>query len=117
MKVQFGNDLRTFTPGESSLRALEELLALLEREGVPAAVVLAPQGPTVRGLYPKEELAGLVGAVARLSRRYVCPFIDAFDWVGEEMFADSIHPTVAGADLFSARLAREVLLPALKKRQ
>jgi len=113
LRIQFSNDLRTFTPGESSLRAMEELLALLEQEGVPAAVVLAPQGPTVRGLYPKDDLAGLVREVARLSRRYGCPFIDAFDWLGEEMFADSIHPTVAGADLFSARLAREVLLPAL----
>ena len=39
--------------------------------------------------------------------------IDAFEWLEETMFTDSIHATVEGADLFSQRLAKELLLPAL----
>ena len=113
VKGMFESQLRYFAPGEPSIHALEELLALLHREGIPTAVILAPVGPTVRKLYPKEPLDRFVQQVIQLSDRYSCRYLDAFDWLGEDMFGDSIHATAEGADVFSNRLAREVLLPAL----
>jgi hypothetical protein len=108
--------LRDFAPGRSSLQALEELLALLSGEHIPAAVVLAPEGPMLRGLYPKGPLGAFVRQVTELSRRHGLAFVDAFAWLGEDEFVDSVHPNVVGADAFSTRLAREVLLPALANR-
>jgi hypothetical protein len=109
----FKQRLEGFTPGKPSLEALEELLAVLKQEGIPAALVLAPEGPTVRNLYPPDRLAAFVQHATRLSARYDCRFVDAFDWLDDEMFEDSVHANLAGAAQFSNRLAQEVLLPAL----
>src|SRR5207253_10512742 len=107
--------LRNFNPGLSSIQALEELLAMLHKAKIAASVVMVPQGPTLRSLYDAEKVGDLVRRVADLSLKNGYSFIRAFDWLEEHMFADSIHPTVAGADIFTKRIAQEVLLPALKK--
>jgi hypothetical protein len=116
VKGMFEPTLRQFTPGEPSMRALEELLATLQRERIRAALILAPMGPTVRSLYPKESLDLFLRDVIRLTEQHDCGYVDASAWLAEEMFTDSVHATAAGADVFSDRLAREVLVPALQVR-
>src|SRR5262245_5980746 len=116
VKNAYETPLKNFTPGKSSVVALEQLLTLLHQEHIPAAVIMAPQSPTLRQLYPKNVLDGFVRHVADLSETRHMPFINAFDWLDEEHFADCIHPTSVGAEIFSTRLKREVLLPALSHR-
>jgi hypothetical protein len=115
VKAQFGPELKRFAPGPSSLQAFEELLQLLHREGIRATVVLTPQGRTMRSLYPAEALQRFVTRLSQLTRQYDGAFLNAFDWLEEDKFGDSIHATVAGAELFSTRLAGEVLLPELTR--
>jgi len=117
MTKVFETRLQNFAPGRPSLDALEELLAVLKQEGIPAALVLAPEGPTLRKLYPSDRLAAFVQQATRFSAQYDCRFVDAFDWLDEEMFQDSMHANVAGAEHFTARLAQEVLLQALTTRE
>src|SRR5262249_21291625 len=113
LRQQYESPLRDFRPGESSLEAFRELLTLATSPGIPAAVVLAPQGPQLRGLYAPDSLRRLVADVTELCRQQGVLFVNAFEWLGEEMFNDSIHPHTEGAGVFSRRLAVEVLLPAL----
>jgi hypothetical protein len=117
VRNMFESQLKTFAPGRPSLQALEELLGLLKTKQIPAVVVLAPEGPLMRSLYPKEPLKAFVAKMVDLSRQNDCAFVDAFEWLDEEMFVDSIHPTFAGADAFSTRFERDVLLPTLTKRK
>ena len=114
VKHQFERELTDFTPNESCFQALEELLAFLHREQIQAIVVMAPQAETLRRLYHKERLEQLVSRVVRMSERYRSRFVNAFEWLSEDQFADCIHPTSSGADLFSRRLAQEALLPTLR---
>ena len=114
MKSQFEGELNNFTPSESCLQALEELLALLRREGIQAIVVMVPHAETLRRLYHQERLETLVSRVVGMSERYGCRFVNAFEWLSEDQFSDCVHPTSSGADLFSRRLAREALLPTLR---
>ena len=113
IRDMFEKQVRVFKPGEPSIQALEELLALMQKESIPAVVILAPEGPTLRSLYAKEPLDRFVERVVRLSERHGCRYVDAFDWLDEECFGDSVHATAEGADRFTNRLKREVLLPAL----
>lgn len=113
VQARNGPGLKNFSPGKSSLQALEELLQLLKKEKIMAAVVMMPQGPTMRNLYPPEKLERLVQIVTDLCAKNEITFVNAFDWLKESMFTDSIHANREGADLFSKRLATDVLLPAL----
>jgi hypothetical protein len=113
IKNAYEQRLKQFTPCTASMQALEQLLVLLKREKVPAAVVMVPQSPTLRQLYPPVKLATFVKHVAGLCEANSLRFVNAFEWLEEEHFADCIHPVSAGAEIFSTRLKREVLLPAL----
>jgi hypothetical protein len=113
LKEKLAVRLREFTAGKSSCRALDELLGLLQKAGIPACVIMVPEGPTLRSLYNVEKLQELEQRVVALTRKHGDTFVRAFDWLDEEMFADSIHPTIAGADLFSNRICRDVVLPTL----
>jgi hypothetical protein len=113
VKAMHEGNLKQFAPGRSSVQALEELLGLLHAERIRAVVVLVPQGKTLRSLYAAEPLGAFVKRLTQLSREHDCAFLNAFDWLQEDQFGDSLHPTFQGAEVFSTRLAREALLPAL----
>jgi hypothetical protein len=113
MKARYAGELAQFAPGRSSMQALEDLLRLLHRQRIGAVLVLAPQGKMLRSLYAHEPLEAFVKRLTQLSREHDCGFLNAFDWLEEDQFGDSLHPTRQGAEVFSTRLGREVLLPAL----
>jgi hypothetical protein len=115
LKETFGDAYRDFTPGTSSVQALEELLEFLQKEKISACLVMVPQGPTLRSLFPVEKLRAFENKVADLNRVHGGSFVRALDWLEEAMFTDSMHPTAAGAEIFTERMAREVLLPTLLK--
>jgi hypothetical protein len=104
---------KQFTAGQSSVQALEELLDLVKKHKVPAVLVLTPKCTVLRHLYHAEHLQQFVATVSNLSRQYDCSFINAFDWLTDDMFTDGFHFNADGADVFSKRLAAEVLVPRL----
>ncbi len=112
MRVFYQEPLRHFSPGPASFQALQELLELLNKEKIAASVVMMPQGPTLRWYYPADKLENLIDKVTELTRQNGFTFVRAHEWLGEEMFADSVHPTTVGADVFSNRIARGLVAGA-----
>ena len=113
--AHYAAKLEKLATGKTSVQALEQLLALLKRERIHAAVVMVPQSPSIRRLYPAAKLDAFVERVAKLSAENHAQFVKAFDWLDEEQFNDCLHPVSAGAERFSTRLRQEVLLPALQR--
>jgi hypothetical protein len=113
VRISFEAQMREFTGGESSIEALDQLLALVQREQIPTALVMVPQGPNVRELYPRARLDSLLYQIAGQAARHEVSFVDAWDWLAEPMFTDSVHPTTEGATLFCARFTREHIVPLL----
>jgi hypothetical protein len=104
---------RLTTEGQG-MRALRELLTLTDREGVATALVLMPEGPTLRSCYPAATWQRVYASLEALGREFRSPIINAREWVAEEGFTDSHHLLPSGATAFTERLGREVVLPALQ---
>lgn len=92
-------------------QALRELLAVCRKEGIRALLVLMPESTEFRSWYPQETRAELQSYLARLTRTYGVPLIDARTWVPDTGFLDGHHLLVTGAATFSERLGHEVLEP------
>lgn len=107
--------LADFQLGGRNCDTLRELLASCRREGVPAALVLMPEGPTFRGWYPPETWAQIVHWLKENGREFGAPLINAQEWLGEKEFFDSHHLLPHGAALFTERLGQEGVLPLLKR--
>jgi hypothetical protein len=105
--------LKDFTTGNSSLEALDELLTLLEKTNIGAALVVMPKATEIRRLYHAENLHHFIDAISSLGQRHDCRFLDAFEWLADDMFSDGYHLNTEGADNFSRRLAVELVAPAL----
>jgi hypothetical protein len=116
LRARSGPRLAEYAAGEPPLRALSELLDLLQKERVPALLLLMPEGPVLRSLYAPGSDAALIDRVAELGRRHHFPFVRAREWLGEDLFVDSHHATQEGARVFTERLGREALVPLLARR-
>ena len=82
---------------------------------MPAALVLMPEGPSFRALYPARAWPEVRAWVGSLSARQAAPLVDARAWLPEEEFLDSHHLLPGGAARFTRRLGREFLLPLLRR--
>jgi hypothetical protein len=94
-------------------RALHDTLALCERHGVPAGVVLMPEGTEFRGWYPPAVESSFMDFLGGLGREFGIPVIDAREWVADDDFSDAHHLLTTGARAFTDRLGREYVLPVL----
>ena len=110
-------DLQTYAPGKPTVRALDELLAFLHEQKIAAALIQMPTGPTMRGLFRTDGIDELNRTVRSLSRKYDIPVLDAYTWLGEDMFTDSYHANRDGAEIFSERMTAELLLPLLQEKK
>ncbi len=108
---QYQNTFGDFRLSEQPARALAELLACCRRDGVPAALLLMPEGSTFRNWYPPGMAAGYEAWLAEVSRREGVPLVDARDWVEDDGFWDGHHLLPGGADRFTRRWRREALEP------
>lgn len=114
---EYFHRLARFEVGGPGVRALEELLSRVARQGLTACLVAMPEGPVFRSWYSPTTKAAIDRCLVDLARRHGLPLIDARGWMdAEEHFIDSHHLTGAGAAAFSERLTRDVVLPALRGR-
>ncbi len=97
--------------GQSTLKALDEALALLAREKIPTLLVRLPEGPLMRSLYSQKSIAEIELAFANLSERHQFPLVDCSDWFDEDHFVDSFHMTYVAAEKLTGRLLQERILP------
>jgi hypothetical protein len=95
-----------------AVRALRDVLKLCADEGIPAVLVLPPEGSCFRSFAPDVE-DRQIKEIHELAAEWSVAVIDARAWVDDDGFADGHHTTVEGADKFTRRFAREVL-PSLR---
>jgi hypothetical protein len=104
---EYGRRLRHFHIGRLSDQLLRRLLDDCRRADTPALLVLMPESPAFRDLYPPAALRTLAAYLDGLTGEYAVPLLDARTWVGEDGFWDGHHLLPAGAVAFSHRLGRE----------
>jgi hypothetical protein len=90
-------------------RSLRALLARCRAEGIPAALLLMPEGSAFQGFLAAPVRAGLDAFLTELARTEQVPLIDARAWVEDAGFWDGHHLLPEGAGTFTRRLEREVL--------
>jgi hypothetical protein len=115
VQSHFGARLADYAVARPPMQATTELLDLLRKERVPAVLAYLPEGPLLRSLYPPGAVARFVGEIKALSRTYGVPFVEARDWLGEDMFVDSHHANRVGAAAMTERLGREAIVPLLAR--
>jgi hypothetical protein len=100
-----------FRLGGQGCEALSELMASCRKGGVPAALVLMPEGPAFRSWYSPESLRDVQEWIGQLGRENNAPVIDAREWMAEDDFVDSHHLLPDGGARFTDRLGRETIAP------
>jgi hypothetical protein len=110
---QYDLALRDCALAERPARALRDLLALCRREGIPAVVVMPPEGSRFRAGYGPA--AEVVGFIRRVAAENGISVHDARTWVADDGFWDGHHLWEEGADRYTERLGREVLRPLLRQ--
>ncbi len=106
----FLTDFKIGGPGPAALR---DVLATCRDAGIPARLVMMPEGSSFRALYPPAVWPELERFLDGLARDYEAPLINARDWLADGDFRDGHHAVPQGAVRFSERLAREHLRPLL----
>jgi hypothetical protein len=100
-------------PSPRGRQAQREILELCSREKISVVIVLLPEGPVLRDLYPPGVMDEARTYLAQLRRDFGVHVVDVRDWMSEEDFTDSIHLTPASSAVFTNRFVREVLQPLL----
>ncbi len=104
-----------FHIGGRGCEAMCELLRSCREAGVPAVLVVMPEGPVFRSWYAPETWARIQHWLEQTSKEFDAPIVNAREWLGEESFIDSHHLMPDGAAVFTERLGRETILPALRR--
>jgi hypothetical protein len=101
--------------GEAPRRALLETFAICRREGIAAVAVLPPEGGDFRAWYGPgaRRVAAELWALADAATGGRA--VDAREWLPDDAFVDGHHVREAAAPGYTARLAREALVPALPR--
>jgi hypothetical protein len=114
--LQFRGRLAAYRADEAPLQALREVTDLLAQERIATVVVLMPAGPLMRSFAPPEGMAPVLAELDALSKKPGFHVVNAHEWYDESMFVDSYHLHQDGAQVFTERLAREAIAPALQAR-
>ncbi len=104
-----------FHLGGRGCEAMRELLGSCREAGVPAVLVVMPEGPVFRSWYAPETWARIQHWLEQTGKEFDAPIVNAREWLGEESFIDSHHLMPEGAAAFTERLGREYILPALRQ--
>ncbi len=103
--------LHNLQPNGHAVAALRELLRVCNERGITVKLLQMPESVEFRSWYSPEVNRRLTSLYADLNREYGCEMILASDWVPDDQFTDGHHLLRPGAERFSERLARDVLIP------
>jgi hypothetical protein len=112
---QYDGALSESQLARQSTRAVTDLLDLCRAEGIPAALVLMPEGSEFRAGYSSALRTSLDGFLKKVQARWHVPLIDGRTWIADKYFWDGHHLLPEGAKIFTMRFAREGLEPLLQK--
>ncbi|MFO0809676.1 MAG: hypothetical protein U0746_13710 [Gemmataceae bacterium] len=103
--AEYGDLLRTLRLDGPAAEAIRESLSLCREYNVRAAVVVMPEGPRFRALYPRDARERVGRFLQQLERDFGSVVINARGWLDDDAFIDSHHMLPSGASAFSTRLA------------
>jgi hypothetical protein len=106
--------LRDYRPAGPAAVSLDRLLARCRDEGIGVILLAVPACSAHRAEYTPEVEAAFRGYLDRLVAEYGCRFVDARDWVPDEMYVDALHILPENGKAFTERLVREVLVPLMR---
>ncbi|MFO0818031.1 MAG: hypothetical protein U1A77_08830 [Pirellulales bacterium] len=106
-RVTFQEGARHFRLGGEGVTAMEAALRLCQEEGVPAGLVIMPEGPVFQEWYREGAKEELRVAIRDLAARNNAQVIDCWDSQPEEAFLDSHHLLRHAASEVSLRLAQQ----------
>jgi hypothetical protein len=112
---EYGRAFDGFRAGETSLRALRDLVGRCRAEGIPVAFAVPPVSPMFRGWFRSGVWAGGESRVRELSRELGVALFPAFDGLAESQFADGHHLLPGAARRYSRWLADTHLRPWLAR--
>ncbi len=104
-------------PGDRPRRALHQLLEECTREGIEVVLVLPPESSLLRQALAADKVREAERFTEQLAREHGTRIVDARRWLDDEDLADGVHSTRVGAERFTRRLGREVVLPWLASRR
>ena len=113
---EYRDILADLVPNGGGARALADVLAMCRENGIAVRLVLMPEASGFRSMYSPVVLERLHTFVNGLCREFGCEATDAREWLPDSGFKDGHHMLKPGAEAFSDRLAREVVLPFLRVR-
>ena len=112
---QYTATLGPFHLAAGPAQALQETIARCRQEEIPLALLLMPEAPSFRALYPLPVQKELDDHLVRLAQAWQVPLMDARGWQEEDDFWDGHHLLPRGARAFSERFLREFLFPLLRQ--
>jgi Protein of unknown function (DUF1574) len=112
---EYAGSLASVSPDGRPFSALRAVLHECHQRGIRTRLVLYPEGSSFRAMYPFGTGERFVAAVKRLGDEFATPLTDARDWLPDAAMYDGHHMFKAGAEAFTARLAVEVIAPALRR--
>jgi hypothetical protein len=104
-----------FRVSPSSVSCLCDLLDACRGENIRVVLVRMPEAPCLREWTTARVHEKMDELLQRLREDYQVTVCDAREWVDETGFGDPEHMTVEGADQFSRRFARDMLVPLLTR--
>ena len=112
---QYTATLGPFHLAAGPAQALQETIARCRQEEIPLALLLMPEAPSFRALYPLPVQKELDDHLVRLAQAWQVPLMDARGWQEEDDFWDGHHLLPRGARAFSERFLREFPFPLLRQ--
>ncbi len=115
MRRDYSARLTAFQLGGQACRGLVELVDLCDREHLPAALVLMPEGTAFRALYTPEVWRQIDGFLQGVACRTHIAILNAREWLPDSAFVDAHHLLQEGAEAFTNRFARESVVPLVDR--
>jgi hypothetical protein len=106
--------LQKMEPGRAAVEALREVFEICRAERITPVVALVPEGSDFRSWYGPEAKALTTELIAIACAGADGRVIDARDWLPDDAFADGHHMLHTAAPIYTGRLTKELIIPALK---
>ncbi len=113
--TEYAENMQNTRLGGEGYVCLRELLTRIRAGGVPAALVIMPEGPAFQSWYAPGAYQTVRDGLDELAAEFGVAVLDLHDGMEEADFYDSHHLTPGSAAKFTERLGREELLPLLQK--
>jgi hypothetical protein len=97
------------------LQAYRDIGRLCRDNHIPVVLFSPAEGTRFRN-YAPAVAESQMNAVRGLARELGVPLIDTRTWIDDKGFWDGHHATCRGADQYTERFCREILLPQLSPR-